>query len=144
MKIDRDLFIDQGYLVLRNVIPNGKLQSMRESCDLILERQKVNWVLERKPDDPPGGMYETVRQPRVLMEKPGIIDEQTANVIEDFWVADETLDTASSLLCNPEPNITSMMMMCNPVKNHPGGTGWHRDVHPIDMAPMDALSADLV
>ena len=144
MKIDRDLFIDQGYLVLRNIIPNDKLQSMRESCDLILERQKVNWARERKPGDPSGGMYEIVRQPRVLMEKPGIIDEQTSNVIEDFWVADETLDMASSLLCNPEPNITTMMMMCNPVKNHPGGTGWHRDVHPIDMAPMDALSADLV
>ena len=88
-------------------------------------------------------MYETHRQPRVFFEWPGLIDEETSNVIEDFWVADETLDTASQLLCNPEPNVTQMMMMCNPVRDHPGGTGWHRDVHPVDMAPMDALAADL-
>ena len=98
---------------------------------------------ERGPDDPPGGVYETHRQPRVFFEWPGLIDEETSNVIEDFWVADETLDTASQLLCNPEPNVTQMMMMCNPVRDHPGGTGWHRDVHPVDMAPMDALAADL-
>ena len=37
-----------------------------------------------------------------------------------------------------------MMMMCNPVRDWPGGTGWHRDIHPVDMAPLDALTADLM
>ena len=37
-----------------------------------------------------------------------------------------------------------MMMMCNPVRDWPGGTGWHRDIHPVDMAPLDALTADLI
>ncbi len=143
MKVDRDQFIDQGYLILRDFIPADKMEAMRASCDTILERQKVVWARERGPGDPPGGVYETHRQPRVFFEWPGLIDEETANVIEDFWVADDTLDTASRLLCNPEPNITQMMMMCNPVRDHPGGTGWHRDVHPVDMAPMDALAADL-
>ena len=69
----------------------------------------------------------------------GIIDEETANVVEDFWVADETLDTASQILCNPEPNVTRMMMMCSPVRDWPGGTGWHRDIHPVDMAPLDRV-----
>ena len=144
MKVDRDQFMDQGYLILRNVIPPDKLEAMRTSCETILERQKVVWAREREPGDPPGGMYETHRQPRVMMGQPGLIDEETANVVEDFWVADETLDTASRLLCNPEPSVTQMMMMCNPVRDHLGGTGWHRDVHPVDMAPMDALAADLM
>ena len=144
MKVDRDQFMEQGYLILRNVIPADKLEAMRGSCQTILDRQKAVWASERGPDDPPGGQYEMVRQPRVHMERPGLIDEQTANVIEDFWVADETLDIASQLLCNPQPNVTSMMMMCNPVRDWPGGTGWHRDVHPVDMAPMDALAADLI
>ena len=143
MRIDRDRFIDQGYLILRDFVPADKMESMRASCEKVLERQKVAWARERGPDDPPGGVYETHRQPRVFFEWPGLIDEETSNVIEDFWVADETLDTASQLLCNPEPNVTQMMMMCNPVRDHPGGTGWHRDVHPVDMAPMDALAADL-
>ncbi len=142
MKVNRDQFMEQGFLILRNVIPADKLEAMRASCDTVLERQKVVWARDRKPDDPPGGMYETARQPRVMMERRGLIDEETANVVEDFWVADETLDIASQLLCNPEPNVTQMMMMCSPVRDWPGGTGWHRDVHPVDMAPLDALSAD--
>ena len=27
-----------------------------------------------------------------MVERPGIIDKETANVVEDFWVADETLE----------------------------------------------------
>ena len=117
---------------------------MRASCETMLERQKVNWAQERGPDDPPGGEYEKVRQPRVMMKRPGLIDAETANVVEKFWVADETLEIASQLLCEPEPCITEMMMMCNPVRDWPGGTGWHRDIHPVDMAPLDALTADLM
>ncbi len=136
--------MDQGYLILRNVIPADKLEAMRASCETILERQKVNWARERGPGDPPGGEYEKARQPRVFMGSLGLVDEETANVVEDFWVADETLGVASQLLCNPEPNVTEMMMMCSPVRDWPGGTGWHRDIHPVDMAPLDALTADVV
>ena len=144
MRVDRDLFMDQGYLVIPGIIPPDKLDAMRASCETILERQKVVWARERQPGDPPGGQWETARQPRVMMERPGLIDEETANVVEDFWVADRTLDVASQLLCNPVPNVTQMMMMCSPVRDHPGGTGWHRDVHPIDMAPLEALQADFL
>ena len=144
MKIDIDQFMDQGFLILRNFIAVDKLESLRTSCDIALERQKAFWAQERGPDDPSGGKYEKVRQPRVHMEIPGIIDEETSNIIEDFWVADDTLDTATQLLCNPEPSVSSMMMMCNPVRDWPGGTGYHRDVHPIDMAPLDALVADFL
>ena len=144
MKVDRDRFIDQGYLILRNVIPPNRLEAMRGSCETILERQKVAWARERGPHDPPGGLYETDRQPRVVVEEPGLIDVETANVVEDFWVADETLDAAGQLLCNPEPYVEKMMMMCNPVRDWPGGTGWHRDVYPADMGPVEALAADFM
>ncbi len=144
MIVNRDQFMDQGYLIFRNLIPADRLESMRASCETMLERQKVNWARERGPDDPPGGEYEKVRQPRVMMKRPGLIDAETANVVEEFWVADETLEIASQLLCEPEPCITEMMMMCNPVRDWPGGTGWHRDIHPVDMAPLDALTADLM
>ena len=136
--------MDQGYLVLQNVIPPDKLEAMRSSCETILERQKVVWAREREPDDPPGGLYETDKQPRVLIWRSGLIDVETANVVEDFWVADETLDTVNQLLCNPEPNVENMMMMCNPVRDWPGGTGWHRDPRPVFYAPMEALAADFI
>ena len=71
MKVDRDQFMDQGYLIFRNLIPSDRLESMRASCETMLERQKVNWARERGPDDPPGGEYEKVRQPRVMMKASG-------------------------------------------------------------------------
>ncbi len=144
MRVDRDQFMDQGYLIIRDLIPPQRLESIRASCETILERQKVNWARERGPEDPPGGEYDKVRQPRVMMMRPGLIDKATANVVEEFWVADETLEIASQLLCEPQPCITEMMMMCNPIRDWPGGTGWHRDIHPVDMAPLDALTADLM
>ena len=75
MKVDRDQFMDQGYLILRNFIPADKLEAMRTSCETVLKRQKMTWARERGPNDPPGGEYEKARQPRVFMEKPGLIDE---------------------------------------------------------------------
>ncbi len=144
MQVDRDLFLEQGFLILRDFIPRDKLDTIRASCELMLERQKDIWARERKPGDPPGGLWETARQPRVLMQLPGIIDEQTANVVEDFWIADATLEVADRLLPG-EPKIHEMMMMCSPpVHDHPGGTGWHRDISAINTAPLAALQADLI
>ncbi|MDP7578954.1 MAG: hypothetical protein QGF12_05385, partial [SAR202 cluster bacterium] len=65
---DRDQFMDRGYLILRKVISPKKLESMRASSETILERQKVVWANERRPGDPPGGLFETDRQPRVVLE----------------------------------------------------------------------------
>ena len=53
MQVDRDRFMDQGFLILRDFIPRDKLESIRASCELMLERQKVIWARERKPGDPP-------------------------------------------------------------------------------------------
>ena len=74
MKVDRDQFLDEGYLTLRGFLSPDKLDAMRASCETILERQKVVWARDRKPDDPPGGLYETAKQPRVLMDRPDLID----------------------------------------------------------------------
>ena len=53
MRVDRDLFMDQGYLVIPGIIPPDKLDTMRASCETILERQKVVWARERQPGRPP-------------------------------------------------------------------------------------------
>ena len=37
MKVDQDQFREQGYLILRNVIPPDKLGAMRASCEIMLD-----------------------------------------------------------------------------------------------------------
>ena len=85
MKVDRDRFMDEGYLILRDFLSPTRLESMRATYETILDRQKVIWARERGPDDPPGGVWETARQPRLQLTQSGLIDEETANVVEDFW-----------------------------------------------------------
>ena len=142
MKLNKDQFMEQGYLIIPGLFNPSKLESMRTSCEIALERQKVIWARDREPGAPPGGAYETANQPRLTFRDHEIMDRETAPIIEDFWADEGTLDIASQLLCNPEPNITQMWIMVNPVSDHPGGTGWHRDVHVHDMAPMEALAND--
>ena len=61
MKVDRNRFLEEGYVVLRNVIPAGELDALRASYEILVERQKVIWAQERKPGDPPGGRVGDLR-----------------------------------------------------------------------------------
>ena len=112
MKVDRARFMDEGYLILRDFLSPDRLEALRASCETMLDRQKVIWARERGPDDPPGGVWETRLQPRVHLMEPGIIDETTANAIEEFWAHDATTNVAAQLLSTSEPNIRSMVTMC--------------------------------
>ena len=57
MQVDRELFMEQGFLILRDFIPRDKLDAIRASAEIMLERQKEIWRRERKPGDPPGGEW---------------------------------------------------------------------------------------
>ncbi len=145
MRIDLDRLMDQGYVIIPEFLSPSRLKSLRKTYEIILDRQKEIWAQERKPGDPPGGIWETARQPRVqLTIQPSLIDKETVDAVEDFWIHDETMDVASQALSIEEPNIHHMSMMCSPVMNHPGGTGWHRDLSPIGTAPLKDLQDDLM
>ena len=64
MKLNKDQFMEQGYLIIPGLFNPSKLESMRTSCEIALERQKVIWARDREPGAPPGGAYETANQPR--------------------------------------------------------------------------------
>ena len=141
MRVNQAQFMQEGYLILRNVIPPDKLDAIRDSHEILVERQKAIWARERQPDDPPGGVWETHQQPR-LSHVEALIDQATANAVE-LWLHENTLGVAHQLIRAPELAITEMMLMCNPVRDHPGGTGWHRDFHPASQGPVEGLMSDL-
>lgn len=137
MKVDPQQLRDDGYIILREVIPPDQLDDVRASFEVLVERQKEIWAQEGNPS-----VWETGAQPR-LGHFENLIDEETANTVET-WMHENTLGVGSQLLSVPQQTgIAGMMLMCSPQEDH-GPAHWHRDVHPIDMAPMASLQADFL
>ena len=137
MKVNPEQLRDDGYIILREVIPPEQLEDVRTSFEVLVERQKEIWAQEGNPS-----VWDTGAQPR-LVHFENLIDEETANTVET-WMHENTLGVGSQLLSVPEhTGIAGMMLMCSPQRDH-GPAHWHRDVHPIDMAPMASLQADFL
>ena len=137
MKVNRDQFLEQGYIILREVIPPDQLQALRRSHELLVERQRAVWARERGPDDPPGGVWESAAQPRLSVGTMGAEhDEQTASAIE-FWLHEKMQGVSSELLAEADAPVTEMLLMCNPVRDR-GPAAWHRDFYPPLNAPLQA------
>ena len=101
--------------------------------ETLLERQKAVWRRDRAPEDPPGGLWDTAPQPR-LGNTETFIDADTAEAVE-LWVSEPIRGLATELLQDEHAGVSSMQMMCNPTFDY-GPAPWHRDIHPIDMGPM--------
>ena len=145
MQMNRDRFLEDGYVVLRNVIPPDELEPLRASYEIMVERQKVIWANERKPDDPPGGAWQTSAQPRLLLQRnplADLIDEQTTSAVE-IWLHENMQGVSSELLGVSDAGVTEMMLMCSPVRNH-GPARWHRDLYPPFGAPLQGYVDDII
>ncbi|MXY28390.1 phytanoyl-CoA dioxygenase family protein [Candidatus Poribacteria bacterium] len=145
MKVNRTQFMEEGYLVVREVIPPEELDALRESYELMVSRQREIWSRERSPNDPPGGVWETSAQPRLLLGRDplaGHVDEKTASAIE-IWAHENMQGISSELLGAADAGVTEMMLMCNPVRDC-GPATWHRDHHPIDTAPLLGYIDDIM
>jgi len=146
--VDRELFMQNGYLVLRDVVSSDELNQLRTSYEVLLDRQKEIWTAGRGPDDPPGGAWDSAPQPRVQLfswdDQAGVqmVDESTINVVE-FWLSEDIKGAAEQLLSMPVAASSEISLMCNPTFDY-GPAPWHRDVHPIDMGPMASMQEALV
>ena len=143
--VDRDRFLEEGYLVVKEAIPREKLHEVRRVYETLVNRQRENWKAMRKEGDPPGGEWETSPQPRLMLQRPPLIrgiDEETAPAVE-VWLEPNIQGVSSRLLGVGDAAVTEMMMMCNPVRDH-GPAKWHRDHHPIDTAPLQGYIDDIL
>ena len=140
MKVDSQQLIDDGYIILRQVVPPDQLEELRTSFEILVEKQKVVWERERKPEEKPGGVWTTSGQPRVFFDE--VVDAATANTIE-FCLHENTLGVSQQLMRAPHAAITLMALMCNPVRDH-GPASWHRDIDPTVQAPLKGMQMDYV
>ena len=128
MNVNPQQLLDDGFIILRQVISPEQLGPMRDSYDVLVERRGGDAWLD------------SGAQPR--LEANALIDESTANAVE-IWLHENTIGVTRQLLCVPEPTVQSMWCMCSPLRDH-GPHGWHRDIHPIDMAPLRVLQDSLL
>lgn len=144
MKVDRDRFLEEGYLVVPNVVPPDKLEAVRASYEHLVDKQRALWASQRKPDDPPGAAWETSAQPRLGLSRPPLVHELDTPAVPaiEAWLGENTHGVSSQLLGTNDSAATDMMLMCNPVRDH-GPAAWHRDLHPIDTAPLQGYMDDI-
>ena len=145
MKLNRAEFIETGYLIVKEAVPRGKLESVRQAYETLVNRQRENWKAERAASDPPGGVWETSPQPRLQLSRSPLvnqIDRETAPAVE-MWLEENIHGVSTELLNIADGAVTEMMMMCNPVRDH-GPARWHRDLHPIDTAPLQGYIDDIL
>ena len=129
MKVDREQLMQDGFLILRQVIAPENLEPLRASYETLIERQGGRqWLSDGK-------------QPRIDIVPH--VDESTADAAE-IWLHDNTLGVARQVISRgDEAAPTSLWAMCSPLEDH-GPAAWHRDIHPIDMAPMRLLQLDML
>ncbi len=141
MNVDRQELLDKGYIIIRQCIPPDRLDELRDSFETLVDRQREIWARDRGSDDPPGGVWETSAQPRVSFDE--VVDAQTANTV-GFCLHRNTLGVSRQLLTGDEVGVHQMQLMCNPVSDHPGGTGWHRDTSPDSDIPLEGIQQDML
>ena len=140
MKVDPQQFIEDGFVIVRECVPPERLDELRDSFEVLIDRQRAIWSRERGPDDPSGGVWDTHPQPRVSFHT--VADEATANTIE-FCLHENTMGVARQLMRAPDVGMHQMAIMCNPVSDH-GPDPWHRDTGAASDAPIEGLAMDMV
>ena len=128
IEIELEKFETEGYLILRNVVPVGIMDGLRESAEKVLHKR---W---------PDGIEEDNFQPMIHgLER--YVDEETADLIE-FCYNEEILEANRKLFRAEQIAPAAIFMMNNPVADH-GPWWWHRDVSPLgSKGPLEGLQMD--
>ena len=107
---------ESGFTIIRGMIPPDELQRLRKSVERMIER-----VPESSPTN------------RLIMTE--WVEAETADAVE-FCFDERTLGYTRRLMDVPSVAALGMFLLST------SGTGWHRDIIPMDMAPLDGLQED--
>ena len=140
MEVNPAQLLENGYIILPQVIPPKQLDHLRHSFETLVERQKIVWAKERNAEDPSGGVWETSAQPRVFFNE--VVDQETDNTVQ-LCLHQNTLGVSQKLMSATNAAVTLMALMCNPVKDH-GPASWHRDIDPVHQAPLNGMQMDTI
>ena len=110
MQVNPQQLLDDGYIILHQVIPPEHLDELRASYEAIVERQHRIWSGELEWDEPVAIDYKS-KQPRVVLS--AAVDAATAETVE-FCLHENTLGVSRQLMRAPEASLVYMFLMCSP------------------------------
>ena len=132
MQVNRDQFLEQGYVILRNVIPPALLDDVRAAYEKAVDRQRVLWTRERTGGDPPGGIWETAAQPRLHLSRNSLIDGENPlaragaprGTLKDCTMAADAAYSAAvlayvSMVGGPAASLSALVGVADQLRPHP-------------------------
>ena len=139
MQVDPQQLLDDGFIILRHLIPPERLAALRASYETIVQRQHQIWSGALDWDVPVAMDYKA-KQPRVVLN--AVVDAATADTVE-FCLHEHTLGVSRHVLRAPDAVPAAMFFMCNPEIDH-GPDRWHRDAGGPRQAPLRGLQEDML
>ena len=133
MQVNRQQLMDEGYNILRSVVPPDQLQPLRDSIEHMVDRRKELSAQRRTPDQPPGGEWAASGQPRLKFSTD--CDDQSANAIE-FLTHENTLGVAQQLMDTEDVVPHNLACLCSATAGETGPAKWHRDIGPGRTRPV--------
>ena len=86
IRVNRDQFLEQGYLILRGVIQPQDLEVLRRSYENLVDRQREIWSEEAARGVATADVWQSSPQPRLnITRTPDLGDRETSPVFE-FWL----------------------------------------------------------
>lgn len=140
MQMNREQFMENGYLILPGVIPSERLDKVRQSVEHMVTRRQEISRQQRTPDQPPGGLWEASAQPRLSFDRD--VDAESGNVL-DCLTNENTLGVCRELMNADEIALHNLNCMCSSVSKDFGPAEWHRDIAPGDPAPLLGMIANM-
>ena len=106
MQVNPQQLLDDGFIILRQVVPPEQLDSLRASYETIVERQHRIWAGELDWDVPVAMDYKS-KQPRIVLY--AVVDAATADTVE-FNLHAHTLGVSRQLMQAPEAAPVGMFL----------------------------------
>ena len=140
MKVDRAHLMENGFIILRNVVPPATLGPLRDAIEHMVEGRRERSAQMRLPHQPPGGTWADAGQPTLYFDT--ACDRDSAIAL-DFLLGETTLGVCRQLIEAAEVAPHSLATICSSDTKDTGPSFWHRDVGPGVPAPLIGMIANM-
>ena len=140
MQVNRQQLMEEGYIILRNVVPPAQLEQLRGSIEHMVNQRREISAQRRTPNEPPGGEWEAHAQPRLRPND--IRDEMSAFAIESL-LHENTLGVSQQLMDAKHVVPHQFGCLCSAVSRDSGPALWHRDIGPGEPAPFRGMMSNM-